>query len=63
MKHLHRKLQHNAAGLPPDFIQPTGVDIKYAGHVGFPELADSLAFEPVQSLLAVSLVLWASCWS
>ncbi len=59
VRHLSRKLQHSSQGFPQDLLQPISVDLKFAGHVGLPaDLADSLAYEPVQSLLAVS---WPAC--
>lgn len=55
VRHLSRKLQHQLGEqqLPADLLQPGHIDTKFAGHVGFPEAGDSIAYEPVQSLLAV----------
>lgn len=53
VRHLQRKLQQNTTDFPYDLLQPSHVSTKFAGHVGFPEQADSLAYDLVQSLLAV----------
>lgn len=60
-KHLIRKAQHSSAGLPGDALQPKHVETRFLGHVGFPEAADSIAYEPVQSLLAVRSSVLSTC--
>lgn len=63
-RHLSRKLQHQLGEqpFPTDLLLPSRVATAFAGHVGFPEAADSIAYEPVQSLLAVSVHLWELGW-
>jgi hypothetical protein len=57
--HLSRKLQHSVTamrsgeGLPPDLLTPAAVDTRFIGAAGFPDLADSVAYDPSQGLLAV----------
>ncbi len=57
--HLSRKLQHSVStmrsgeGLPPDLLTPAAVDTRFIGAAGFPDLADSVAYDPCQGLLAV----------
>lgn len=55
--HLARKVQHTVTrqreALPHDLLV-SGVSTTFAGATGFPEAADSVAFEPTQGLLAVS---------
>lgn len=38
----------------PDLLDPEALLPRAAGHSGFPEATDGLAYEPVQRLLAVS---------
>lgn len=40
--------------LPPDQLSSSGLDLQPCGGTGFPATADAVAFEPVQSLLAVA---------
>lgn len=55
--HLARKVQHTVSrkgeALPQDLLV-SGVSTAFAGATGFPEAADSVAYEPTQGLLAVS---------
>ncbi|KAL4458921.1 hypothetical protein ABPG75_013786 [Micractinium tetrahymenae] len=53
--HLARKVQHTVSRrevLPQDLLV-SGVSTAFAGATGFPEAADSVAYEPTQGLLAV----------
>jgi hypothetical protein len=54
-RHLVRKVSQAMAreGLPPDLLTPSSVDTKFCGASGFPEAADSVAYDPAQGLLAV----------
>lgn len=59
-RHFSRKLQHQVAqlgttggGLPPDLLMAGDVGPQFCGQTGFPDAADSVAYESVQSLLAV----------
>lgn len=40
--------------LPADSLTPEHLSCKSYGHFGIPESADSLAYDPIQRLLAVS---------
>lgn len=59
-RHLHRKIQHSVSqlrdgtSLPHDILQDIFINPQFAGQTGFPEAADSVAYEPTQSLLAVA---------
>jgi hypothetical protein len=59
-RHLSRKLQHSVSYLRdksalPQQDQLTGssIQIDYVGDTGFPECADTIAYEPTQGLLAI----------
>jgi len=59
-RHLARKLNHQVSrvrdpsGFPADVLDADQIDIQFLQHIGFPESADGVAYEPVQKLLAVS---------
>ncbi|KAH7619656.1 hypothetical protein Ndes2526B_g06639 [Nannochloris sp. 'desiccata'] len=59
-RHLARKLNHQVSrvrdpsGFPEDVLDADQIDIQFLQHIGFPESADGVAYEPVQKLLAVS---------
>jgi len=61
-KSLARKLNHqvtrvkdgsSAHVFPPDILKAGEVETQFLQHIGFPESADSVAYEPFQKLLAV----------
>jgi hypothetical protein len=60
-RHLARKLNHQVSRVrdpsnyPADVLDSDQIDIQFLQHIGFPEFADGVAYEPVQKLLAVSL--------
>ena len=60
-RHFARKLNHQVSrvrdpsGFPADQLDAGQIDIQFLQHIGFPESADGVAYEPVQKLLAVSL--------
>ena len=45
------------SGFPADVLNPEEVDFQFLQHIGFPEAADGVAYEPVQRLLAVSIAI------
>ena len=59
-RNIARKLNNQVSrvrdptGFPRDVLKASEVDTQFLQHVGFPESADSVAYEPVQRLLAVS---------
>ncbi len=59
-RHLARKLNQqvsrvrDVSGFPSDVLLHEQVDLQFLQHVGFPETADGIAYEPTQGLLAVS---------
>lgn len=59
-RHLARKLNQSVSrvrdpsGFPADVLDADQIDIQFLQHIGFPESADGVAYEPVQKLLAVS---------
>ena len=58
-RHLVRKVSSalsRETGLPGNLLTEAAVSTKYCGGTGFPELADSVAYEPTQGLLAVGRV-------
>ena len=50
------KAKGRQATLPEDGFSSASLKCAYYGHAGFPEATDSLAYNPVQRLLAVSLL-------
>ena len=55
-RHLVRKVSSalsRETGLPGNLLTEAAVSTKFVGGTGFPELADSVAYEPTQGLLAV----------
>jgi hypothetical protein len=59
-RHLSRKLQHSVSylrdksALPQyDQLTDSSIQIDYVGDTGFPECADTIAYEPTQGLLAI----------
>ncbi|EFN53326.1 hypothetical protein CHLNCDRAFT_137041 [Chlorella variabilis] len=54
-RHLVRKVTHamQREGLPDDLLTESAVEARFCGATGFPEAADSVAYEPTQGLLAV----------
>ncbi len=58
--HLARKVSNTVTrrseALPQDLLLVSGLSTTFAGATGFPEAADSVAYEPTQGLLAVSCV-------
>lgn len=59
-QHLLRKAQSVARRetLPPDLLTRGAVESRFIGSTGFPEAADSVAYEPTQGLLAVRGPSW-----
>jgi hypothetical protein len=58
-RHLVRKMSHavhsmHREGLPADLLGRDALEATFCGATGFPEAADSVAYEPTQGLLAVS---------
>ncbi|KAL4431642.1 hypothetical protein ABPG77_001484 [Micractinium sp. CCAP 211/92] len=55
--HLARKVSNTVTrrseALPQDLLLVSGLSTTFAGATGFPEAADSVAYEPTQGLLAV----------
>lgn len=59
-RHLSRKLQHSVSylrdksALPQqDQLTDSSIQIDFVGDTGFPECADTIAYEPTQGLLAI----------
>ena len=55
--HLVRKVQASLKSddeLPSDLLTSAAINTQYLGGTGFPDAADSVAYDPVQGLLAVS---------
>ena len=51
---IHQQvLRTDGFQLAQDRLKSTALDPTFFGHAGFPEDTDSLAYEPVQRLLAV----------
>ena len=65
-RHLARKLNHQVSrvrdpsGFPADVLDSDQIDLQFLQHIGFPESADGVAYDPVQKLLAVSPRTWYS---
>ena len=58
-RHLVRKVSSalsRETGLPGNLLTEAAVSPVYCGGTGFPDLADSVAYEPTQGLLAVRAV-------
>lgn len=58
--HLARKVAHSVSslrggegGLPADLLTPAAIETRLVGTTGFPDLADSVCYDPTQGLLAV----------
>ena len=49
------KAKGRQATLPEDGLSSASLSGAYYGHAGFPEATDSLAYNPVQRVLAVSV--------
>lgn len=55
-----RKLNHSvsrvrdASGYPSDILSPEHIYVRLFEHIGFPDSADALAYDPSQGLLAVA---------
>jgi hypothetical protein len=58
-RHFARKLNKQVSRVrdptwfPSDVLQQGNVSVHFLQQIGFPEAADSVAYEPVQRLLAV----------